>query len=200
MNIKSSDPRSILAEIAQAEQQLASLRSEQKKIESNIQSLKAHLEHIAGERNSEPCQPIVSSPVFTPEEKILLFRRLFQGREDVYPKLWINKKTGRKGYSPACSNEWVEGVCKKKSGVKCSKCTTQSFLPVTNDTILDHLQGRHIIGIYPMLHNETCWFLAADFDKQAWKEDVVAFAETCNFVFSGARFPEHPPSRPVSIE
>ena len=45
--------------------------------------------------------------------------------------------------------------------------------------ILNHLQGRHVIGVYPMLRDETCWFLAADFDKSCWREDVLAFTETC---------------------
>ena len=100
---------------------------------------------------------------------------------DVYPKLWQNQKTGKKGYSPACANEWVRRVCEKPR-VKCGECPNQAFLPVTADTILDHLQGRHVIGVYPMLKDETCWFLAADFDKAAWWEDVMAFAESCRRV------------------
>jgi len=34
--------------------------------------------------------------------------------------------------------------------------------------------------VYPILPDETCWFLAADFDKKTWQEDVTAFVETCN--------------------
>jgi hypothetical protein len=30
-----------------------------------------------------------------------------------------------------------------------------------------------------MLPDETCWFLAADFDKASWQEDAAAFLETC---------------------
>ena len=45
--------------------------------------------------------------------------------------------------------------------------------------ILDHLQGRHVVGIYPLLTDDTCWFLAADFDKTSWADDVAAFVETC---------------------
>ena len=33
-----------------------------------------------------------------------------------------------------------------------------------------------------MLQDETCWFLAADFDKATWKEDVLAFIETCRSI------------------
>ncbi len=45
--------------------------------------------------------------------------------------------------------------------------------------VLDHLQGRHVIGVYPMLLDETCWFLAADFDGEGWKEDAKAVMATC---------------------
>jgi len=99
----------------------------------------------------------------------------------VYPKLWQNQKTGKKGYSPACANEWIREVCDKPR-VKCGKCPNQAFLPVTDEVILTHLQGHHIVGIYPMLKDETSWFLAADFDKEAWREDFLAFAETCRDV------------------
>jgi len=39
-----------------------------------------------------------------------------------------------------------------------------------------------VMGVYPLLDDETCWFLAADFDKSTWREDVTAFIETCNRV------------------
>jgi len=102
----------------------------------------------------------------------------FRGRRDVYPKLWINASKGRKGYSPACGNEWARGLCAKPK-VKCGDCQHQAFLPVTKQVVRDHLQGRHVIGVYPMLADETCWFLAIDFDKAGWQNDVAAVAETC---------------------
>jgi hypothetical protein len=69
-------------------------------------------------------------------------------------------------------------VCHLKSGGKCSDCPNQAFVPVEDQVIIDHLRGRHVIGCYPMLEDETTWFLAVDFDKTSWKEDVAAFAET----------------------
>ncbi len=114
----------------------------------------------------------------TSAEKVALFRSLFRGREDIYPKFWSNARTGRKGYAPACANEWVRGVCEKPR-VKCGECPHQAFLPVEDQVILDHLQGRHVVGVYPLLTDETCWFLAADFDKTSWADDVAAFVETC---------------------
>ncbi len=114
----------------------------------------------------------------TSAEKVALFRSLFRGREDLYPKLWTNARTGRKGYAPACANEWVPGLSEKPR-VKCRECPNQAFLPVEDQVILDHLQGRHVIGVYALLTDETCWFLAADFDKASWVDDVAAFVETC---------------------
>src|SRR4030066_1282535 len=114
-----------------------------------------------------PLPPNIPS---TAEEKVALFRSLFRGREDVFPKLWENTKTGRKGYGPACSNEWVGGVCRKPR-VKCGSCSHRAFLPVTNQGRPDHLQGQHVIGVYPLLPDKTCFFLAADFDGPSWQEE-----------------------------
>ena len=115
--------------------------------------------------------------------KIALFRSLFRGREDVYPRRFQSRKTGRAGYSPACGNEWVPGICEKPR-IKCSECPHQRFLPVTDEAIQWHLKGDDhgrdfVMGVYPMLPDETCFFLAADFDKTNWQEDVAAFWETC---------------------
>jgi hypothetical protein len=93
----------------------------------------------------------------TSAEKLALFRSLFRGRDEIYPRFWSNARTGRKGYAPACANEWVRGVCEKPR-VKCGECPHHAFLPVDDQVILDHLQGRHVVGIYPLLTDETCWF------------------------------------------
>jgi hypothetical protein len=63
--------------------------------------------------------------------------------------------------------------------VKCGECPNQAFISVSDRVVLDHLRGSHVIGVYPLLGDETCWFLAADFDGDAWNDDVAAFAETC---------------------
>jgi hypothetical protein len=118
------------------------------------------------------------------EAKIRLFRSLFHGREDVYPHRFESRKTGRAGYSPACAHEWVPGICEKPR-IKCSECPHRRFLPATDDVVRWHLTGRDdhgrdfVMGVYPMLLDEACFFLAADFDKAAWQDDVAAFLETC---------------------
>jgi superfamily II DNA or RNA helicase len=78
-----------------------------------------------------------------------------------------------------CGNEWVRGVCGKPQ-VKCGECPSQAFKPVTDEIIRAHLQGGFTAGVYPMLPGETCWFLAADFDKKSWMADVAAFRDAAH--------------------
>lgn len=120
-----------------------------------------------------------------PGEKIALFRPLFRGRDDVYPRRFESKKTGKSGYQPACANEWVRDVCDKRK-TKCAECPNRRFLPVTDAVVNHHLSGRDdtgrhfVMGVYPMLQDETCYFLALDFDGEKWREDVCAVKETCS--------------------
>ena len=131
---------------------------------------------------------LISEPVdqtSSPQAKIALFRSLFRGRDDVYPRRFESRKTGRSGYAPACANEWVRGVCEKPR-IKCAECPNRRFLPVTDDVIRWHLSGcdpegqPFVAGVYPLLQDETCFFLAVDFDKAGWSEDAAAFLETCH--------------------
>jgi hypothetical protein len=126
----------------------------------------------------------------TPEEKIALFRSLFRGRDDLYAKRFESRKTGNSGYQPACKNEWIQELCEKPR-IACGVCAHRSFEPVTDEVVRNHLAGSmpvkngwnaatpFVMGIYPLLQNETCHLMALDFDKQSWQEDVKAFAETC---------------------
>jgi len=117
-------------------------------------------------------------------EKIALFRSLFHGREDVYPVRFESKKTGRSGYQPACANEWARGLCEKPK-IKCADCPNRCFLPVTDEVVRWHLSGKDdrcrdfVMGVYPMLQDECCFFLAVDFDRQDWRDDAAAFQQTC---------------------
>jgi hypothetical protein len=118
------------------------------------------------------------------EAKVALFRSLFRGREDVYPRRFESRTTGRSGYAPACANEWVRGVCEKPR-IKCAECPNRRFLPLTEEVIRWHLSGRDaqgqpfVAGVYPLLLDETCFFLAVDFDKAEWEKDAIAFMDAC---------------------
>jgi hypothetical protein len=113
----------------------------------------------------------------SPAWKVALFRERFRGRDDVYAKLWANTRTGKTGYAPACANEWVRGTCGKPR-VPCRSCDHQAFLTVDDKVVLDHLRGRHVIGVYPLLRNDACWFLAIDLDEHTWEKDVAALRAT----------------------
>lgn len=166
----------LLPKLAAAEARLAELTAQHQQAQALVDSLRRQTDEAAPLAARPPAGHPEARP--SPAEKIRLFRSLFRGRGDVFPRLWINTKKGTKGYSPACGNEWVHGVCEKPR-VKCGECTHQAFLAIDDDVVLGHLQGRHVIGVYPLLEDETCWFLAADFDKAEWMQDVAAFVSTC---------------------
>jgi len=113
------------------------------------------------------------------DKKVALFRRLFRGRADVYPIRWESKATGKSGYAPACANEWRAGVCEKPR-IKCSDCGHRLLIPLSDSVIYEHLAGEHTVGVYPLLEDDTCYFLAVDFDQAEWREDARAFVESCD--------------------
>ena len=115
----------------------------------------------------------------SPSQKIALFRSLFRGRTDVYPIRWESHSTGKSGYAPACANEWKSGVCEKPR-IKCSECSNRQLSLLTDEVIYDHLAGKHTVGIYPLLTNDCCYFLAVDFDDEQWSEDAKAFLVSCD--------------------
>ena len=118
------------------------------------------------------------------ESKIALFRSLFRGREDLYPRRFESMASGRSGYAPACSNEWRPGVCEKPR-IKCADCHNRRFLPVTDQVVRWHLSGADddgksfTMGVYPMLLDESCRFLAVDFDGKRWSDDANAYLAIC---------------------
>ena len=110
----------------------------------------------------------VSKATLTTQQKVALFRRLFRGREDLYPVRW-ESNNGRSGYSPACGNEWKPGLCGKPK-IKCGACDNRALLPLSDRVIYRHLSGEITVGVYPLLQTEQCHFLAIDFDKESWRE------------------------------
>jgi hypothetical protein len=108
------------------------------------------------------------------QTKVAFFLSLFRARGSVYPRLWQNPQTGKKGYAPVCRNEWVRGVCEKPR-IKCSACPNQKFPALDEQAVLGHLTGRHTIGTYAIRENNTCVFLAADFDGDGWETDAAAY-------------------------
>jgi hypothetical protein len=172
----------ILQEIAREEARLAELDQTRDETQTRVASLRAELDALPTRPDLSLHSPTNGETPQTPAEKVGLYRSLFRGRTDVFPTRFVSKKTGKPGYSPVCSNKWEPGLCALRTGGKCGECPNQSFTTVSDQTILDHLQGRHVMGVYPLLLDETCWFLAADFDKSTWKADIAAFRETCDAI------------------
>ena len=134
------------------------------------------------EKNDEK---IVSVNKFSsPQEKIKLYRSLFRGREDVFARRWYSIKSEQSGYQPVCENEWDNALCDKKK-YKCSACPNRKLAALTDKDIYEHLSGkdlygRDVVGIYPMLNDETCCFLCADFDEEDFRKDVSVFRNICD--------------------
>ena len=152
----------------------------------NIVPKKSTIEPIFNEKekNNEILVAASITKHSSPNEKIDLFMSLFRGRTDVYAKRCYSKKHESGYYIPACKNEWVRGVC-DRTRMKCKDCSRREFLPLTEAVIDNHLRnedenGAEIVGIYPLLPNDTCLFLAIDFDEEKWQKDVSVFRSVCN--------------------
>jgi len=159
-----------------AGESLADLQAENARL---VELLEAHGIDWRRRRESTIAARESAASRLSTQEKVSLFRRLFRGRQDVYPIRWESRTTDRSGYAPACANEWRAGLCEKPR-VKCADCANRSLIPLTDRVIYDHLLGVHTVGVYPLLEDDTCWFLAVDFDEAEWREDARAFRQSCD--------------------
>lgn len=142
--------------------------------EDLLQKRDALVERISSQQGIAPQTPVSLSK----SQKVALFKRLFKGRDDVFATRWENSQ-GRNGYSVACQNEWVPGTCNKPK-IKCNECLYRKFKPLDDQAVYDHLIGKQIVGLYPLLADNTCHLLAIDFDKADWQEAVKALARVCS--------------------
>lgn len=154
--------------------EVAALRAENTRL---IALLESH--GIEWRPPSKPAAPPAEPSRLSTEEKVALFRRLFRGRTDVYPVRWESKTTGKSGYAPACANEWRAGVCEKPR-IKCGDCSNRLLIPLSDAVIYNHLAGEHMVGVYPLLEDDSCYFLAVDFDEAEWRDDARAFMQSCD--------------------
>jgi len=127
---------------------------------------------ILGQLKSQQPQTLL-----TTERKISLFQKLFRGRTDIFATRWQNSQ-GRSGYAVACNNEWVRSVCNKPR-IKCNECPNREYKELNDQAIYDHLTGKQVVGLYPLLADNTCHLLTADFDKAGWQGAVRAMAQAC---------------------
>ncbi|MBI4978663.1 MAG: DEAD/DEAH box helicase family protein [Spirochaetes bacterium] len=158
-----------MSDLEELKSRLDAIEKEKRAIEADLRSLQN------ASSQAEPAGTIISGTIpKTPEEKIALFMKLFACRTDVFPHRWESQN--KSGYSPACRNEWKRPLCRKPE-VKCTACTNKDFIPLTDDVVRAHLEGRSTIGTYAIREDDTCIFLAADFDESEWMQDVHAYKE-----------------------
>jgi len=158
------------------ESRISEIMTRLSQLECEKQVLLEELNSLKSEESAEKIRgkPTSDSTPSTADSRIALFSKLFICRKDVFPIMWENAAKGTRGYSPACKNEWRRGVCNKPK-VKCTNCPNRDFIPLDESVIRRHLEGKITIGTYAIRDDDTCTFLAADFDKENWQQDVLAY-------------------------
>jgi hypothetical protein len=113
------------------------------------------------------------SPLEITKHRIKFFRNLFNGRSDVYCLRYgkVNKKTGKHSYYTQCWYFWKDGLCPKRNNPKfsCGECKNPNYKELTDEVVYEHLRGKKedasdVLGVYPLLLDETINFLVFDFD------------------------------------
>jgi len=165
------------AEIDALRRKCLHLEQENARLRSLLTEQGLASEAVAKE-TQRPAEPTPNGRKLSTAEKVAVFRSLFRGREDVYAQRW-ESPDGRSGYSPRTERDWHAYNAAKPEDRKRVDRETRKNLPLTDGAIHAHLTGKQTLGVYPLLLNETCWFLAVDFDKKTWREDASAFLSTC---------------------
>ncbi len=174
--------QALLNENSNLRKEIKSLRAnqiaaEQRVIRDRISEAKSSFRIL----KQEPSENNVISNINSysdPLIKIKLFMSLFKGRNNVYATRVVNKK-GETYYPPVCLNIWKPGICGKPK-MKCANCSQKKYAALDEKVIAKHLKGAIIAGIYPLLPDETCYFLAIDFDGDGWQKDVLVLREVCH--------------------
>lgn len=140
--------------------EISELKKENKSLKRENNELKRQIQTKTMQNNQHIETNFNNARKIELNRRMQLYKSIFKGREDVFAYLWENN-SGEAGYSPA----------RKQNGT--------DFSPITDEVLYDHLTGKRVIGLYPLLKDNTCWFLSVDFDKHSWQEDSLAFVATC---------------------
>ena len=188
---------------------LDTLRKLVRDLQAENRSLKEHLtenqipfesDDVFGRGNQipdeyDPDQASLIEPISVTDDIARRFYGMFWGRTDVYAR---RGKNG--GYFPQCKNRWINDLCPRQQGkhFDCSECRNQNYEKLELWHIRQHLQGARenctdVIGVYPLLPDDTCRFLVFDFDNHekgadkldnantddAWRDEVDALRRIC---------------------
>lgn len=188
--------------IQELQKKIEFLKKENQYLKSLLNSAGIHYEAFPNMENKDLYDPdqgarIIHREITTDDAN--RFFSMFWGRTDVYSKRTIKKSTGEVNYYTQCHNFWKNG-CPRISGIKmkCQDCERQAYKKLEKQQILTHLKGisedaTDVIGIYPLLEDNTCRFIVFDFDNhekdaekadyanidEAWKEEVDALRKMC---------------------
>jgi len=110
-------------------------------------------------------------------EYIPLYKTLFKGRIDIYAVRW--QKDERSGYMPAYKVDWSDFNKHKAQGGTFKDYKNKEYLPFDDNAIESNLSGNATCGIYPLLEDNTSYFIAVDFDKANWKETILKLHNIC---------------------
>jgi len=117
--------------------------------------------------------------MLTSQQKIQIFKNLFKGRTDIFAMRWEKRDKSVSGYTPVCLNEWKQGLCNKLQRKKCKDCDNKAYAHFGDYYIEQHLRGNKCYGGYPLLEDNTSYFIVADFDGGRWQKDAVSFIKGC---------------------
>ena len=110
-------------------------------------------------------------------EKLTIFKSLFKGREDIYATRW--EKGNKNGYSPAYTFDPYNYKMHRMKGGTFQNYENKQYQTLTDGQIRKHLEGEQLIGLYPLLKDNTSWFIAADFDEDNWAEECKTVIKIC---------------------
>lgn len=95
---------------------------------------------------------------------VKLFKSIFRGREDVFAIRW--EKGNKSGYMPSYEFDKYSLQRHKIGGGTFQNFEHKRHKPLTDSEIEKHLVGQQLFGLYPLLTDNTSWFIAADFEEQ----------------------------------
>lgn len=152
---------------ADLERRLATLQVENQRLR-NLLRVADGVEPPPEQPTLAPSDPGLVTNASPPEVKLALYSRLFASRTDVYARYWENPRKGTKGWSPVVRDQFRKG-----------SVWDRRPLPLTTEVLEAHLRDSDVfIGLYPLLPDATCWWLAADFDGPQSMLDAHAYAKS----------------------